>query len=329
MDILMIVLVIAILLAFVLLASRRQRGAVTEPGFPYTASRLFSTAERSFLGVLQQAVAGQYEVFAKVRLADLLEVQPGLGRSAAQSAFNRIGSKHADFVICDPSDFRTVAVIELDDASHRATGRKARDTFFDGAFAAAKIPVFRFAARASYSLHELRRDLSSILPRPDAAQPNDDPKSDLPKPPKRANPPTPSTRLTPAPIDPESDDALAHDEDFELAMEGLYDRVVAACPGYKPTGFLRALRAHGGLGTAQRFLASGPGVQSGLERLADAGVLHVSMECLVLRFPHLFTPEELRIATERLRSAAAARPHLYTDESSACSQLRHEGDRNQ
>jgi hypothetical protein len=322
MDILMIVLVIAILVAFVLLASRRQRGTVTEPGFPYTASRLFSKAERSFLGVLQQTLAGQYEVFAKVRLADLLEVQPGLGRSAAQSALNRISSKHADFVLCDPNDLRTVAVIELDDASHRAAGRKARDTFFDGAFAAARIPVLRFAARSSYSLHEIRHDLGSILPSPDPAHPQNDPNPNLPKPPTRAEPPAPPTHATPVAIEPESEDALASDEDFELAMEGLYDRVVAACPGYKPTAFVRALRAHGGLGTAKRFLATGPSVQSGLARLADAGVLHVSMECLVLRFPHLFTPAELSTATQRLRSAATARPHLYPDEGSACSQLR-------
>ncbi|MBA2665477.1 MAG: DUF2726 domain-containing protein [Trueperaceae bacterium] len=327
MNLLLIVLVIAILAALVLLVARRQRVGVTEPTFPYTAAHLFSNAERSFLGVLEQAVDGQYQVFAKVRLADLLKVRPGLDRSASQSAFNKISAKHADFVLCHPSDLRTVAVIELDDASHRAASRKARDSFFDGAFTAAEIPVYHFDARTSYSLHDLRRELSIILaqgaPRSEA-----DGSWNRPEQPARATPVASNPRAIHADVEPPSPEPHA-DEEFEHAMDGLYDRVVAACPGYKPTGFLRAVRAHGGLGTAQRFLASGPSVQSGLERLADAGALHVSMECLVLQFPHLFTPDEMRIASERLHTVVTARPHLYTDTESACVPVRRPGESHQ
>ena len=47
--------------------------------YPYQKeSTLFTAAERSFLGVLEQALQGQSRVFGKVRLIDVIKVKPGL-----------------------------------------------------------------------------------------------------------------------------------------------------------------------------------------------------------------------------------------------------------
>lgn len=42
---------------------------------------LFTAAERSFLGVLDQALAGRYGVFCKVRIADAITPANGLDKS--------------------------------------------------------------------------------------------------------------------------------------------------------------------------------------------------------------------------------------------------------
>ncbi|MGA9453526.1 MAG: DUF2726 domain-containing protein, partial [Verrucomicrobiia bacterium] len=75
---------------------------------------LLTPAERSFFGVLQQALGSDYHVFAKVRLADIVRPVRNPSRSGWQSAFNRITGKHVDFVLCDPARLGVVGVIELD-----------------------------------------------------------------------------------------------------------------------------------------------------------------------------------------------------------------------
>ncbi|THB69601.1 MAG: DUF2726 domain-containing protein, partial [Gammaproteobacteria bacterium] len=59
-----------------------------------------SLAERSFFGVLQDAVQDKALVFCKVRVADILFVKSGLEKGERMKAFNRIAKKHVDFVIC-------------------------------------------------------------------------------------------------------------------------------------------------------------------------------------------------------------------------------------
>lgn len=132
--------------------------------FPYVASEsLLTPAERSFFGVLQHALGLNYHLFAKVRLADIIEVQGGLSGKRRYAALNRINAKHADFVACDPKTFRVIGVIELDDASHRAPKRQQRDQFVDSALAAASIPVLRVTAQRTYSPAVLRQQVETAF----------------------------------------------------------------------------------------------------------------------------------------------------------------------
>lgn len=119
-------------------------------------SVLFTPAERSFLTVLEQALGDQFRVLGKVRLADVIRVKSGLSGSARQQAFNRIQSKHLDFVVCDPNDLSVQFVVELDDSSHQQSRRQARDEFLDKALAAAGVPVFHFPVKRAYAVHEIR-----------------------------------------------------------------------------------------------------------------------------------------------------------------------------
>jgi len=122
---------------------------------------LLSKAERAFFETLQKAVGNRCLIFAKVRLADLLFIRRGTERR--QSYFNRIRSKHIDFVLCDRDAVRPLLAIELDDSSHNRPDRKQRDTFVDSALAAAELPILHVKARADYDGEELARAIEEKI----------------------------------------------------------------------------------------------------------------------------------------------------------------------
>jgi hypothetical protein len=137
------------------------------PPLPYRMRDDFlSAAERSFLGVLQIAVASRVALFAKVRVADLLYVPRGEGR---QAFHNKIDRKHVDFLLCDPNSLRPLVAIELDDASHDRPERQDRDKFMDASFAAAGLPLVHFAAKRQYNSRSIAAELEPYLVVPPAA----------------------------------------------------------------------------------------------------------------------------------------------------------------
>jgi hypothetical protein len=124
---------------------------------------LLTPAERSFFGVLQQATAAEYQIFAKVRLADIVKPVRNPSRSGWQSAFNRITGKHVDFVLCNLSNMAIVAVIELDDRTHERFERSTRDGLVDSALADAHIPVLRVPAQQTYSPSQIREQITETI----------------------------------------------------------------------------------------------------------------------------------------------------------------------
>lgn len=123
---------------------------------------LFSPAERSFYGVLKQAVGDEALVFGKVRVADVLTPKKG-ERGVWQTAFNKISAKHFDFIICNKDDLSFVCGIELDDRSHNSAKTKVRDAFLEEACQSADFPLIRFPAKAAYKISEIREALSAHL----------------------------------------------------------------------------------------------------------------------------------------------------------------------
>ena len=102
----LVLLAIVVFVVFIVLAAlKNKQGGSGKLGFPYQPAKpLFSAAERSFLGVLDQAVGPEHRVFGKVRVADVAAVKSGLGNSARQGALNRIAAKHFDFLVCRSGD---------------------------------------------------------------------------------------------------------------------------------------------------------------------------------------------------------------------------------
>ncbi len=117
---------------------------------------LFSPAERSFLGVLEQALNNEYRVFGKVRLGDLVKPKRGLSNSLFYSSLNKVNQKHVDFVVCRKDDCKVLGIIELDDRTHTRDDRKKRDQFVDSALNEVGIPILHFSAKMSYPVSEVR-----------------------------------------------------------------------------------------------------------------------------------------------------------------------------
>lgn len=124
---------------------------------------LLTPPERKFFIVLHKAVAPELHVFAKVRLADIIQTKRGLPKNIWRRAFNRICNKHVDFVACHPETFKVLVVIELDDSSHDSAKARKTDNFKDAALAAASIPILRVPTQRAYSANLLREDLFACL----------------------------------------------------------------------------------------------------------------------------------------------------------------------
>lgn len=147
---------------------RLTPGAGSAASLPFRKKDyLLTKAERSFYNALRQAVAGEWVVFAKVRLLDLLWLPRGTSNSQAHR--NRVQSKHVDFVLCEPDLLTPVLVIELDDASHERADRQDRDALVDAVLRSAGLPVLHAAARSSYVTADLARRIRKAIRFPESA----------------------------------------------------------------------------------------------------------------------------------------------------------------
>lgn len=161
--VLILVIVVVVVAGFVAVAGKKA-GTGSKVGFPYVpAKALFTPAERSFLGVLDQAVGSEHRVFGKVRVSDLAAVKPGLGNAARQGALNRVAAKHFDFVVCRASDLSVVCAVELNDSSHSSKRAQVRDELLTKVCEVIGLPLFQVPAKRAYSVQELQAQLASVI----------------------------------------------------------------------------------------------------------------------------------------------------------------------
>tara|TARA_R110002049_G_scaffold13509_2_gene58535 strand:- start:167751 stop:168461 length:711 start_codon:yes stop_codon:yes gene_type:complete len=164
MEIILALAVLAIIALVVFAALKNKTGNNSEE-FSYTKKAEFlSNAERSFFGVLVQAVDNHGTVLAKVRVADVLAPKKGNDKSTWQKAFNRISAKHFDFIICESSSLDPIVAVELDDRSHKSKSASKRDAIKDSSCESAGVPLVRIKAAHSYVVSDLRQMLADHLP---------------------------------------------------------------------------------------------------------------------------------------------------------------------
>ena len=103
-----------------------------EQKFPYHFKYLLTKNEWDFYKKMK-VVTDKYNlhIIAKVRLADLVEVDNYLTGNAFNKYFWKIQSKHVDFVLCNHDNLAVIAILELEDGSHNTAERAQRDNFVD------------------------------------------------------------------------------------------------------------------------------------------------------------------------------------------------------
>ena len=157
-------IIIGALAAFILLAALAIIPLGARAGSEHTADYPLSRAERSLYEVLHRTVYPGYRVFPKVRLAEIVHVKRGTERWG--SHFNRIKSKHVDFLVCSTDTLTPILVIELDDSSHATPDGKGADAFRNNVFKAAGLPLLRISARATYNPREVAAQVEAALAPP-------------------------------------------------------------------------------------------------------------------------------------------------------------------
>jgi hypothetical protein len=129
---------------------------------PYCrAEGVLTKGERAFWLPLYHAVKGKYQIFCKVRLADV--VCCPVGQPDEKNWFRKIAHAHVDFLICHPDSTRPLLVIELDDRSHRNPVQEYRDEWKDEVLRAARLPMYRVPAREAYDLPELAKTIEGMI----------------------------------------------------------------------------------------------------------------------------------------------------------------------
>lgn len=110
---------------------------------PYQLKRyFFSRSEQEFLSILNEAIdKSKYTIFPKVRLADFVEVKAN--KEEYQKWWNKIMSKHVDFLVWDVKGNKIALAIELDGKSHSSEKMVASDTFKDELYTVIEVPLHR------------------------------------------------------------------------------------------------------------------------------------------------------------------------------------------
>ena len=133
--------------------------------FPYErADTLISPNQQSILVLLEKALDERYSVFSKIRLQDLVRVNSDLSRGQQKAAMKRLTSEPLDLVICEKKTAAILGVVLLDgEGASSENGRVRRETDIDHVLIAAGIPVVHLNASKTYSLEDIRIELSRTV----------------------------------------------------------------------------------------------------------------------------------------------------------------------
>lgn len=108
-----------------------EKENISTNNIPYRRKLLLTKNEWAFYKELKPiADEMKLSILAKIRVADLVEVDKSVNKKEWQKYFNKINKKHIDFALANPANLKIEMLIELDDNSHNEA-QKDRDKFID------------------------------------------------------------------------------------------------------------------------------------------------------------------------------------------------------
>lgn len=136
-----------------------------EASLPYErADTLISPTQQSILFLLEEALDERYSVFSKIRLQDVVRVNPDLSPGQHKAAMKRLTSEPLDLVICEKKNTAILGVVLLNGPeAPPENGYVCRETDIESVLAVAGIPVVHIDASRAYTLDEIRIEVSRTI----------------------------------------------------------------------------------------------------------------------------------------------------------------------
>ena len=136
-----------------------------EASLPYErADTLISPTQQSILFLLEEALDERYSVFSKIRLQDVVRVNPDLSPGQHKAAMKRLTSEPLDLVICEKKNAAILGVVLLNGPeAPPENGYVRRETDIESVLAVAGIPVVHIDASRAYTLDEIRIEVSRTI----------------------------------------------------------------------------------------------------------------------------------------------------------------------
>lgn len=156
---------IAVLLLFsmIVVTVISLRLGESSPNYPFKKrAALFSPAERHFMLMLEKACEGEFRVYCRLKLSDLVALHPGIDPKSARTAFNKASKKQVDFVLCQKDDLTPILAIDLLGA-HKDDKANNKDLFICNALESVGIPLARIKFKPDYKLDEIRDCIETKL----------------------------------------------------------------------------------------------------------------------------------------------------------------------
>jgi hypothetical protein len=136
-----------------------------EASLPYERTdTLISPTQQSILFLLEEALDERYSVFSKIRLQDVVRVNPDLSPGQHKAAMKRLTSEPLDLVICEKKNAAILGVVLLNgQEAPPENGHVRRETDTESVLAVAGIPVVHVDASKAYTLDEIRIEVSRTI----------------------------------------------------------------------------------------------------------------------------------------------------------------------
>ena len=153
-----IIIVIAILYLEKIIENKQNTEAITNNSLNYIKNDyLLTRTELIFYRELIK-IANELNliIFPKIRLADIF-------KHNELKDFNKIKSKHIDFLLCDKSNCKIRLAIELDDYTHNKKQAIANDNFKNEIFKQTNLPLIRIKVNNKYNFEELKEKIKESL----------------------------------------------------------------------------------------------------------------------------------------------------------------------
>lgn len=138
---------------------RKRRGNVPAAdaagSLPYRrVDALLTPSERALYRILCPiAETVGAEVFAKVRLDDVIQVRKGAAKYEVHRS--KVAACGIDFLLCDRQKLVPLLALQMDGIARGRTNREEHERFLMQALDAVGVPIFRVPARASYDVEEI------------------------------------------------------------------------------------------------------------------------------------------------------------------------------